>query len=143
LIVGFTSGIALIIFSSQIKDLFGLEMGQVPADFFEKWAAFSAHIGSASLPAVLIGVGTIIVSLYFHKISKKIPGSIAAILLTTLVVQFLGLPVETIESRFGEIPSGISAPSIPMVSFSELKTLIQPAIAIALLGAIESLLSAV
>lgn len=143
LIVGFTSGIALIIFSSQIKDLFGLDMGQVPADFFEKWAAFSAHIGSASLPAVLIGIGTIVVSLYFHKISRKIPGSIAAILLTTLIAQLLGLPVETIESRFGEIPSGISAPSIPMVSFSELKTLIQPAIAIALLGAIESLLSAV
>src|SRR5690606_15935095 len=84
-----------------------------------------------------------LVALYFSRISKKVPGSIVAIVLSTVVVYFMGLPLETIESRYGEIPRSIPAPMLPDLDFATLKTLMQPAIAIALLGAIESLLSAV
>lgn len=143
LIVGFTSGIAIIIFSSQIKDLFGLPIDQLPADLVEKYVSYSQHIGDLNWTAFIIGLSTIIIALNFHKISRKIPGSIVAIIATTLVVYFLELPVETIESRFGEIPSKLTIPEMPTITFATIQSLIQPAIAIALLGGIESLLSAV
>lgn len=143
LIVGFTSGIAIIIFSSQIKDLFGLPIDQLPADLVEKYVSYSQHIGDLNWTAFIIGLSTIIIALNFHKISRKIPGSIVAIIATTLVVYFLELPVETIESRFGEIPSKLTVPEMPTITFATIQSLIQPAIAIALLGGIESLLSAV
>lgn len=143
LIIGFTSGIAVIIFSSQIKDFFGLNMGEVPADFIEKWQAFIAHFNSINLYAVAIAAATILIILVFPLISKNIPGSLIAILLTTFVVQFFDLPVETIGSRFGVIESSIPAPVLPEVNFKIIRDMIQPAFAIALLGAIESLLSAV
>lgn len=143
LIVGFTSGIAIIIFSSQIKDLFGLPIDQLPADLVEKYVSYSQHIGDLNWTAFIIGLSTIIFALNFHKISRKIPGSIVAIIATTLVVYFLELPVETIESRFGEIPSKLTIPEMPTITFATIQSLIQPAIAIALLGGIESLLSAV
>lgn len=143
LIVGFTSGIAVIIFSSQIKDLFGLPIDSLPADFIEKWKAYAGKFTDLNWTAFAIGISTILISLNFHKVSKKIPGSIVAIFLSTLAVYFFEIPVETIESKFGEIPNHISMPSIPRVNFATIQSLIQPAIAIALLGAIESLLSAV
>lgn len=143
LIVGFTSGIAVIIFSSQIKDLFGLPIDSLPADFIEKWEAYAGKFTDLNWTAFALGISTIFISLNFHRVSKKIPGSIVAIFLSTLVVYFFELPVETIESKFGEIPNHISLPSIPRVDFATIQSLIQPAIAIALLGAIESLLSAV
>jgi len=143
LIVGFTSGIAVIIFSSQIKDFFGLDVDVVPADFIEKIIVFSNNFDSFNLYSTIIAISTIIIAFNFNKISKKIPGSIVAIVLATVVVYIFKLPVETIESKFGEIPSSISAPSIPNIDFATIKLLIQPAIAIALLGSIESLLSAV
>jgi len=143
LIVGFTSGIAIIIFSSQVKDLFGLPIDSLPADFIEKWEVYAGNFTALNWTAVVIGISTILIALNFHRLSKKIPGSIAAIALSTFVVYFFDLPVDTIESKFGEIPNHISLPVIPRVDFATIQALIQPAIAIALLGAIESLLSAV
>lgn len=143
LIVGFTGGIAIIIFSSQIKDFFGLEMGEVPADFVEKWKAYFLNFQKINWIAFLIAIITVLISLNFSKITSKIPGSIVAILLSTLVVYFFDLPVETIETKFGDIPNQISMPTFPDIDFATIQQLIQPAIAIALLGSIESLLSAV
>jgi SulP family sulfate permease len=143
LIVGFTSGIAVIIFSSQIKDFFGLPIQSVPADFLEKWRVYSANSNHINWTAVAIGLGTILIAFNFHRISSKIPGSLVAIVLATLVVQLFGLPVNTIETAFGDIPNQLSMPSVPHVDYPTVKALIQPAFAIALLGGIESLLSAV
>lgn len=143
LIVGFTSGVALIIFSSQLKDFLGLKMGAVPADFSEKWVAYFHHIGSVNFYSLAIAAGTIAVAFLFPKITHRIPGSLVAILLATIAVQFLQLPVETIGSRFGAIPSSFPSPQIPHLDFSKVKELVQPAFTIALLGGIESLLSAV
>lgn len=143
LIVGFTSGIALIIFSSQINDFFGLNIAKVPADFMEKWVVYFENMDKVNGYAIAIAAGTVIITLYFQKLIKKIPGSIVAILLSTIVVQAFGIPVATIESNFGEIPNHLSMPSLPHVDYATVKSLIQPAFAIALLGAIESLLSAV
>ena len=143
LIIGFTSGIALIIFSSQVKDFLGLSMGDVPADFIDKWKAFFLNISSINIYAVALAAATILIILLWPKVSQKIPGSLIAILVTTAVVQLLDLPVETIGSRFGVISSSIPAPEIPWVDFATFKQLIQPAFTIAMLGAIESLLSAV
>lgn len=143
LIVGFTSGIAVIIFSSQIRDLLGLHIDDLPADFIGQWRAYVRYITDLDWPTAVVGLTTVLITLLFPRISKKIPGSIVAILLSTSLVYFLDIPLETIESRYGEIPRTIPAPAIPDIDFVTLKTLIQPAIAIALLGAIESLLSAV
>lgn len=143
LIVGFTSGIAVIIFSTQIKDFFGLPIETVPADFIEKWKLYARYVNYVNWPDVGIAVVTILIALNFHKISKKIPGSIIAIVLTTVVVYFFNIPVNTIESTFGEIPNKLSKPSLPEFDFATIQQLIQPAFAIALLGGIESLLSAV
>ncbi|HSI68943.1 MAG TPA: SulP family inorganic anion transporter, partial [Gillisia sp.] len=143
LIVGFTSGIAIIIFSSQMKDFFGLNMGEVPPDFVEKWKVYGSNFLEVNWVAFTIALGTVIIALNFNKIYSKIPGSIVAIVLSTVVVYFFDLPVETIESRFGEIPNSISLPEVPQVNFAIIQQLIGPAIAIALLGSIESLLSAV
>src|SRR6185437_5854831 len=92
LIIGFTSGIALIIFSSQVKDFLGLKMGAVPADFLEKWGAYFTNIQSINFYAVAIAAVTIIIILLWPKVSKKIPGSLIAILVTTAVVQFFHVP---------------------------------------------------
>jgi SulP family sulfate permease len=143
LIVGFTSGIALIIFSSQVKDFLGLKMGNVPADFIEKWTSYFEHFNFISIYAILISLVTVILTIYFSKISRRIPGSLVAILISTAAVYFLHLPVETIGSRFGSIPSSLPAPHLPMIDWKTIQYLIRPAFTIAMLGAIESLLSAV
>ncbi|RYM30818.1 STAS domain-containing protein [Brumimicrobium glaciale] len=143
LIVGFTSGIAIIIFSSQIKDFFGLPIDTVPADFISKWKLYAVNFGSINWIAVIIAVVTILISLNFSSVTKKVPGSIIAIVLSTAAVYFFNLPVTTIESSFGDIPNHISMPSIPKIDLATIQSLIQPALAIALLGGIESLLSAV
>ena len=143
LIVGFTSGIALIIFSSQIKDAFGLQMDKVPGDFAEKWGAYFQHFSSVNFIALGITLGTILIATLFTKISHRVPGTLVAILVSTAVVYFFHLNVETIGSRFHSIPSTLPMPQIPHVDFTTIKELIQPAFTIALLGGIESLLSAV
>ena len=143
LIVGFTSGIAVLIFSSQMKDFFGLKMGTVPAEFLDKWKAYIEQAGSINIYAVTIAVVTVLIILLWPKLSRKIPGSLIAILVTTAAMQLLHLPVETIGSKFGVIPSSLPRPVIPDIDFATIKQLIQPAFTIALLGGIESLLSAV
>ncbi len=143
LIVGFTSGIALIIFSSQINDFFGLHIANVPANFIDKWAVYFSNFHKINWYAISIAIATIIITLYFQKIIKKIPGSIVAIVLSTIVVFLFDIPVDTIESNFGNIPNKLGFPHIPNVDFKTIQALIQPAFAIAILGSIESLLSAV
>ncbi len=143
LIIGFTSGIALIIFSSQIKDFFGLKMGSVPVDFIDKWKSYIVNFQSVDLYVFLIASVTVAIILLWPKVTHKIPGSLIAILLSTAAVQLLHLPVETIGSRFGSIPSSLPAPAMPDLDFATIKNLMQPAFTIALLGGIESLLSAV
>jgi SulP family sulfate permease len=143
LIVGFTAGIALIIFSSQMKDFLGLQMGAVPADFAAKWEAYFQHISTVNYWSVLIAAGTIAISFLWPKITHRIPGSLLAIVLATVLVQVFHLPVDTIGTRFGAIPSSIPGPHIPHIDWETLKQLVQPAFTIALLGGIESLLAAV
>ncbi|WP_117879695.1 SulP family inorganic anion transporter [Aureibaculum luteum] len=143
LIVGFTSGIALIIFSSQINDFFGLHISKVPADFIDKWMVYFENFDNINWYAIAIAVSTILITIYFQKLVKKIPGSIIAIVLSTIIVKVFDIPVDTIESNFGEIPNHFSLPHIPNVNFDTIQALIQPAFAIAILGSIESLLSAV
>ncbi len=142
LIVGFTSGIALVIFSTQIKDALGLSIEKVPSEFLEKWSAYFQNISSINYYALAITIVTILIVVFSKKLTKKIPGSFIAIILITVVVQILKLPVSTIETFFGEIPRNISI-TIPNFKFSDLTLYIQPALTIALLGGIESLLSAV
>ncbi len=143
LITGFTSGIAVIIFSGQIKDLLGLQIDIVPAEFIEKWISYGSHISSINWISLLIGLLTIVVVLFSSKITRIIPGSLIAIILSTIAVQIFHLPVDTIGSRFGSIPSTLPMPVFPAIDWITIKTLISPAFTIALLGAIESLLSAV
>ncbi len=143
LIVGFTSGIALIIFSSQIKDLFGLETGSLPADFIGKWNLYFQNFNSINYHALALAGITIFLILYFPRINRRIPGSVVAILITTLATVYFQLPVETIGSRFGEISASFPKPVMPNINLEVIRELILPAFTIALLGAIESLLSAV
>ncbi|MDT8322549.1 MAG: sulfate permease [Bacteroidota bacterium] len=143
LTVGFTSGIALIIFSSQVKDLLGLETGAVPADFIAKWTLFASAITTVHLSAVVISAASILIILLWPKVTRRVPGSLVAIIVATMVVQLLELPVDTIGSRFGAVPSTFPAPHFPALSWEAVRELFSPALTIALLGAIESLLSAV
>ena len=142
-VIGFTSGIALIIFSSQVKDFAGLQMGAVPADFTEKWTAFAAHAGSASLPAIGVAVLALAIVIWWPRVSTKVPSPFVALIVTTAVAHGFALPVETIGGRFGEISAAIPLPTLPHLSFAQVTGLVGPAFTIALLGAVESLLSAV
>ncbi len=143
IVVGFTSGIAVVIFSSQIKDFFGISTeGNVPADFIEKWRFYFSHFDSVNIYALVLGVFTVLVSMYWPRINKQVPGTLIALLITTAAVTLFNLPVETIGSRFGEIPNTFNAPEIPLIGFDTFRLLLAPAFTIAMLGAIESLLSA-
>ena len=143
LIVGFTSAIALIILSSQVNDFLGLGVKEVPSDFLEKWTVYFQNFSHVNGYAISIAVGTVLLTLFFQKWIAKVPGSIVAILLSTIAVSVFNIPVDTIESNFGEIPNHFDISSFPSIDFETVKSLIQPAFAIALLGGIESLLSAV
>lgn len=142
LIVGFTAGIAIIIFSTQIPEAFGLSNVEASESFIGKWINYIKAFPTINYLAVIITVSTIVISLFFNKISKKIPGSFVAIIIITVVVFIFDIPVDTIETRFGEI-SGKFSFTVPHINFTNLKDYLSPAITIALLGAIESLLSAV
>ncbi len=142
--VGFTSGIALIILTSQIRDLFGLRMEQVPSEFIDKLLAYGEHLTTFSLPTTLIGIGTVVTILLWPRVTHRIPGSLVAILITTALVTWFDLPVATIGSRFGEVPATLPAPHLPALpTWHELTRLFSPALTIAILAGIESLLSAV
>ena len=142
LIVGFTSGIALVIFSTQIKDAMGLPIEKLPAEFIDKWEIYFNQMHNFNLSALLITVGTIIITVFSGRLIPKVPGSFIAIIAMTLIVSIFGVQVNTIESVFGAIPNKFAI-TIPSIHFDQLGQYMQPALTIALLGAIESLLSAV
>jgi SulP family sulfate permease len=141
--VGFTSGIALIIALGQFRDAFGLRMETVPAQFFEKVAAYGDAIGTVSPLAVALVVVTILTMRLWPRVTPHVPGPLVALLLTTAAVALFDMPVETIGSRFGQVAASIPPPRLPRVDLETLRALVSPAIAIALLAGIESLLSAV
>jgi sulfate permease, SulP family len=142
-IVGFTSGIALIIFTTQIPDFFGLMIPKVPDHFLLKWSAYISHLSTANLNSVWLGLLTILIIVYWPRVTRRFPGPLIAIVLTTFLVQILQIPVETIGSRFGEVPNRFVPPKLPTFDFEIAAKLSSPALTIALLAGIESLLSAV
>ncbi|MBZ0165367.1 MAG: STAS domain-containing protein [Candidatus Omnitrophica bacterium] len=142
-VIGFTSGIAVIIFSSQVKDFLGLDIGVVPTEFFLKWSVYLRHINTVNPFAAALAAVTVAIVLFSRRLSRRIPGSFVAIVLTTLAVCWLDLPVDTIGSRFGDIPSQLPSPRLPHVPWSTVSQLLRPAFTIAMLAGIESLLSAV
>lgn len=142
-IIGFTSGIALIIFSSQIKDFFGLQLERVPAEFVEKWIAFGEQFSTLNPYALGVGAVSLLIITFWPKVTGKIPGSLIAVIGVTAVVQIAGLPVETIGSRFGSVPNHFPAPQIPTLSWKLITEMFGPGVTIALLAAVESLLAAV
>ena len=141
--VGFTSGIAITLLSTQVKDFLGLSITKTPSEFIPKWEAYISHMNTTNLYTLAIGLLALIILIFWPKINKKIPGSLIALIVTTLVVFIFNLPVATIGSQFGKISSNIPIPHIPNLNLNTLKALIGPAFTIALLGGIESLLSAV
>ena len=146
IIVGFTSGIAVTIFTTQIKDLLGLTIDSVPSDFVEKWVCYVQHIGSIDWWSAAVGILSVVVIALTPRFSKRIPGSLIAIILMTvaalLLKQYAGVTtIETIGDRFS-ISNKLPGAVVPEMTWETVKSLVQPAITIAILGAIESLLSA-
>lgn len=139
---GFTTGIAVVIFSTQIKDLLGLQMESVPSEFIEKWDAYFHAFSSLSPAATGIGIGSIIIIAGLRRYFPRAPAMLIAMLATTAAASCFHLNVETIGSRFGDLPRMLPSPSLPSIELSELKNLIPAAFTVALLAAIESLLSA-
>lgn len=140
---GFTSGIALVIFSSQIKDLLGLKINDVPAEFLEKWQCYLVNIHSLDITTSLIGLLSLGIIILWPKINEKIPGAFVALVVSSLMVKGMGLEVATIGSKFGTLSSEIPHLSMPHISYEKIILLLGPAATIAMLGSIESLLSAV
>jgi SulP family sulfate permease len=143
LITGFTSGIAVIIFSSQVKDFLGLTMTAVPPDFLEKWGAYRDALPSWNPWALAISAATTVTIFAWPARWRRIPGSIVALVVLTALSVWANLPVETIGSRFGGIPTGLPHPAWPAWSYATARAMIPSALTIAVLAAIESLLSAV
>lgn len=141
--VGFTSGIALIIAMGQVRDLLGLHMEKVPAEFVDKVEEYVRHAGTITPAAVFLGVLTILIVALWPRVTRRVPGSLVAIIVTTAMVPLFNLPVETIGSRFGAVSSTPPLPQLPHIDWSKVPHMISPAISIALLAGIESLLSAV
>ncbi|HOG04922.1 MAG TPA: sulfate permease [Paludibacter sp.] len=146
IVVGFTSGIALTIFATQIKDLFGMTIESMPADFISKWIVYAKNIQTTNFAALAVGILSIVIIIFTPKFSKKIPGSLIAIVVMTAIVyvlrEFFGFTsIETIGDRFSIDPS-LPKADAPRITFDMVQTLIPAAFTIAMLGAIESLLSA-
>src|SRR5579863_7174732 len=142
-VVGFTNGIAVIIASTQIKDFFGLKINKVPGEFLARMETLARNFHSLSPLETGLGVSALVVILIFMRYVKRVPGYIVALFAGTALVVLLKLPVETIGTRFGGIPSGFPGIKIPQLRLDLLRPLISPAITVAMLGAIESLMSAV
>ena len=142
-VVGFTSGIALLIFSTQIKDFFGLQIQKVPSEFYAKWIEYFEALSTLNYYVLGIALLSMLIMMFWPKVTHRIPGSLIAIIVSTVLVIVFKLPVDTIGSRFGELPSNIPGPAHFVINLDVIKNLIEPATVIALLAAIESLLSAV
>lgn len=142
-IVGFTNGIAVLIASTQIRDFLGLTIAHPSGEFVPRMAQIAGALGTISLPAAGLGVATLLVILLMHRFSRRVPGAIVALLALTVVSALFALPVETIGTRFGGIPAGLPPLRIPQFRPELIQPLLGPAMTVAMLGAIESLLSAV
>ena len=142
-VTGFTAGIAVIIASSQVKDFLGLSLDNVPADFLPKWQAYFGAIASVHLATLLVGGGALAVIVLLRKFAPKLPGFLIALILAAVVVAVLKLPVDTIGTRFPDMPTSIPMPSLPDVSWARIGELLPSAFTIAFLAGIEALLSAV
>lgn len=139
---GFTTGIAVNIFSSQVKDLLGLDIAKVPADFVNRWSVYMEKFGTFNPWSIAIAVSTLIMIFWLRKNYPKVPAVILAIICATAAVVVFDLPVETVQSKFGAIPRMLPMPGFPALSFETMWRLLPDAITVALLGGIESLLSA-
>jgi SulP family sulfate permease len=144
-VIGFTNGIAVLIASTQVKDFFGLTIKDMPGEFLGRAEAVATHFHTISPPATLLAIFALAVIILFMRYVKRVPGSIVALILGTIVVVTFGLPVDTIGSRFGvnAVPTGPPALVVPHVDFDMIGPLFPAALTVALLGAIESLMSAV
>ena len=143
IVIGFTNGIAVLIASTQIKDLFGLTISKVPGEFWVRMESIAANFHTLSYAATALGIGTLVALLVCRSVSNRIPGPIVAMVAGTVAVIALKLPVETIGTRFGGIPSGLPHFAIPHFRADLIHGLLGPAFTVAMLGAIESLMSAV
>ena len=141
--VGFTAGIAVTLFVQQLKDFMGLEIETVPSEFFERIACYAQNIGTLNPYAILIGAIALIIMIVLPYITEKIPGSLVAIIVTTLIVKFFDMDVATIGSVYGELSGSFPMPKLPNINMNMIRNLISPAFTIAILAAIESLLSCV
>jgi len=142
-VTGFTAGIAVIIATSQVKDFLGLQMAQVPAEFLPKWQAYAATIGSLNWATLAVGGSALALILVLRRVAPKLPGFLFAVVASAVAVSLLGLPVDTIGSRFPNIPSGLPMPALPDLSFAKVQAVLPSAFTIAFLAGIEALLSAV
>lgn len=142
-VVGFTNGIAILIASTQIRDFFGLRMEHVPGDFFHRMGAIAENFHTLNWAATAVGMASLVVMIVCMRFFKKVPGAIVVCFGSIALVSFLHLPVETIGTRFGGIPSGLPHVAVPRLQPILLLHLLSPAVTVAMLGAIESLFSAV
>ena len=142
-VIGFTNGIAILIASTQIKDFFGLKTGAVPSEFLPRIKLLAAHFASLNFSALGLGLGTLAIILILPRFSKRIPASIFALLICTAIAAFFHLPVATIGSKFGGIPRGFPPFAIPDFHSEHILPLIPSAFTVAMLAALESMLSAV
>ena len=142
-VTGFTSGIGLILIVQQLRDALGLRLTSAPPDFIERIGVYSKHLNTINPSAVALSVATLLILQLWPKVSHKVPAPFVAVVVITGLVQLLHLPVETIGDRFGQIQAGFPRLALPAVSLAETRELVRPALAIAALGAVESLLSAV
>lgn len=142
-VTGFTAGIAVIIASSQVKDFLGLSIGKVPADFIPKWQAYLGAISTINAATVAVGAGALAIIIVLRRFAPKVPGFLAAVVVSSVVVALLKLPVDTIGSRFPDIPPGLPMPSLPDLSLTKIAAVLPSAFTIAFLAGIEALLSAV
>ena len=148
IVVGFTSGIAVVIFSTQVKDFLGLQIENLPSEFIPQWGAYFSNMATFRLHEFLLSLGCLLVIIFWPKVTKKVPGSLIAIILGTaasiLLAKFAGIEFATIGSKFPELANGIEVPKpqAPHITWDIVKNMFQPAFTIALLCAIESLLAA-
>lgn len=141
---GFTSGIAVVLFSTQINDFFGMGLTNLPSDFFAKWDVYLHHFAQTSWPTLAVGLLTLAIIIFWPKKWRAFPGSLAALVITTLLVKFAGLNVATITSTFGQVDGTLVMPHMPgEISLEVVRKLLPAAFTIAFLAGIESLLSAV
>jgi SulP family sulfate permease len=142
-VTGFTAGIAVIIASSQVKDFLGLAVDKVPADFIPKWQAYFGAISTVNAATVAVGGGALAIIVVLRKLAPKLPGFLIAVVVSSVAVALLKLPVDTIGSRFPDIPPGLPMPSLPEISLAKIEAVLPSAFTIAFLAGIEALLSAV